>query len=193
MFGHMYDSMTQMGSDGIAKLTRCKKPCFYSKYSLIGKHVTIFPSHNFVFSLWAVSNNTRIETEVLVYPLTSLVAEFGGTMGLFLGVSLITIWDGTEYIFKKGMKIKPKKYICFSQHLNCPVNLCFNHMKILFQIMLFVIFLLFFGLPVIERYQDMEVMVVTSKRTTEGIEAPAITIAAFNPQTKTGWRGTILE
>ena len=65
-------------------------------------------------------------------------------------------------------------------------------MRLLFQLMLFLAFLYFFGLPAIERYQDKKVMVVTSKRNTEGIEAPVITIVAFNPENKTGWRGNRL-
>ena len=36
---------------------------------------------------------TMMEKEQLIYPLTSLVAEFGGTLGLFLGFSFMAIWD----------------------------------------------------------------------------------------------------
>ena len=35
----------------------------------------------------------KVETEQLIYPWQSLVAEFGGSLGLFLGFSLMTIWD----------------------------------------------------------------------------------------------------
>ena len=42
-----------------------------------------------------------MEREELLYPSSSFLAEVGGTLGLFLGVSFITIWDGaiwtTEY------------------------------------------------------------------------------------------------
>ena len=37
-----------------------------------------------------------IETEALVYTVESLVAEFGGTLGLFLGFSFLTLWDVVE-------------------------------------------------------------------------------------------------
>ena len=62
-------------------MTGCKKPCHYKKYSFIGQEqTTSFTHEDFNFSLWAVSNATTLETEVLVYPLTSLVADFGGTL-----------------------------------------------------------------------------------------------------------------
>ena len=44
------------------------------------------------FSLWAVSD-TRVSTEILIYPISSLIAEFGGALSLFLGISFITLWD----------------------------------------------------------------------------------------------------
>ena len=74
-------------SKGVFERTRCKKPCHYRKYSFIGDMTpTTFEMKNrLTFSLWATSKETSVETEVLVYPLASLVAEFGGTLSLFLG------------------------------------------------------------------------------------------------------------
>merc|ERR1719458_2271958 len=84
-----------MEIDEIRKLTGCMKPCRYRKY--------IFPnekqpqpgvnSDNSIFSLWAVSKKTRYEVEHLIYPLSSLVAELGGTLGLFLGFSFLGVFD----------------------------------------------------------------------------------------------------
>ena len=34
-----------------------------------------------------------METEELIYTWQSFVAEFGGALGLFLGFSLMTVWD----------------------------------------------------------------------------------------------------
>ena len=55
--------------------------------------ITAFKSDHFTFSLWSVSVDTYSEKEQLIYPLTSLVAEFGGTLGLFLGFSFMVVWD----------------------------------------------------------------------------------------------------
>ena len=65
--------------EDILKVTGCKKPCFYQKYTFIGeRHTTDFVHEYLVFSLWSVSNSTTVETELFVYSWTSLVAEFGG-------------------------------------------------------------------------------------------------------------------
>ena len=90
----MFDQIRRTDLDNIAKLTNCIKPCKYKKYSLLGdRKPSVFPTDDVAFSLWAVSENTRVATEQLVYPLSSLIAEFGGTLSLFLGVSFVTIWD----------------------------------------------------------------------------------------------------
>ena len=62
------------------------------------KYISSLVTNHSFFSLWAVSNSTLVETEHLIYPWTSLVAEFGGALGLFLGVSLMTIWDGIHLL-----------------------------------------------------------------------------------------------
>ena len=55
---------------------------------------------DYIFDRWAVSRKTTIKTEQLIYPLVSLVADFGGTLGLFLGFSFITLWDNLPLIGK---------------------------------------------------------------------------------------------
>ena len=78
----------------IFRITGCKKPCHYRKYGFVGnKLTTVFKSDHFVFSLWSISKDTISEKEQLIYPITSLVAEFGGILGLFLGFSFMAIWD----------------------------------------------------------------------------------------------------
>ena len=96
LFRFLEDKYNLMNVDPttIIELTECKKPCRYNKYQIVGnEHTTTFNSSAFVFSLVASSNDTLVETETLIFPWTSLVAEFGGTLSLFLGVSFMTIWD----------------------------------------------------------------------------------------------------
>ena len=46
--------------------------------------------------VWNTSPYMLIESEKLVYTVESLVAEFGGTLGLFLGFSFMNLWDVVE-------------------------------------------------------------------------------------------------
>ena len=88
-----------MDIDHITKLTRCKKPCFYRKYNFLGDmQFTTFKSEFFTLSFCTVSRLTMVETEELIYPLSSLVAEFGGILGLFLGFSFMAVWDGLHWL-----------------------------------------------------------------------------------------------
>ena len=53
------------------------------------------------------------------------------------------------------------------------LGLCFN---VVIQLILFVLFLMFFGIPSVEKYLAKGTIVVSSEEETNGIEAPAITI-----------------
>ena len=93
-YDNIFESLRPAEPREITRITSCMKPCTYKKYILVGERTrTSFKSDNFTFSLWAVSKSTEVKTEELIYPLSSLVAEFGGTLGLFLGFSFITLWD----------------------------------------------------------------------------------------------------
>ena len=93
-YDSIFKSLSRAEPREITRITSCKKPCKYKKYVMVGERKrTSFQSDNFTFSLWAVSTNTKVKTEVLIYPLSSLVAEFGGTLGLFLGFSFMALWD----------------------------------------------------------------------------------------------------
>ena len=93
----------------IVKLTGCKRPCSYKEYKIVNsKEFTQInsPEDQFLLCLWAVSPFTQIEDEVLVYSFESFIAEFGGCLSLFLGVSFMTIWDGVKGVFLWTMKLK---------------------------------------------------------------------------------------
>ena len=103
----MFDKLRTADLEEIASLTGCLKPCQYRKYHFVkGKERVGLKFEDFAFSLWAVSKKTTIKTEQLIYPITSLVADFGGTLGLFLGFSFITLWDS---LLGKAYKVILKK------------------------------------------------------------------------------------
>ena len=90
MYDKYYSSFQDAEFESIMNLVGCKKPCFYRKYSFFGqKRNTNFQTDSFIFSFYSHSNYTRVEKEQLIYPLSSLVAEFGGTLGLFLATRSI--------------------------------------------------------------------------------------------------------
>ena len=81
----------------IRGMTGCGKPCNYVEYKFHGGGIpSSFNSsgNHFVFSLLAQTRYTLVEREELLYPSSTMVAEVGGTLGLFLGVSFMTIWNG---------------------------------------------------------------------------------------------------
>ena len=81
----------------IQTMTGCGKPCSYLEYKFQGGKIpSSFKSADdeFVFSLLAQTRYTSVEREELLYPKSTFVAEVGGSLGLFLGFSFITIWDG---------------------------------------------------------------------------------------------------
>ena len=43
----------------------------------------------------------RLEKEVWAYPTISFIAEMGGSLGLFIGVSFLSVWDLGEFILDK--------------------------------------------------------------------------------------------
>ena len=60
---------------------------------MTGKIKTISKTGVLIFGLTLVNTEVKVETEVLVYPFTSFVSEFGGALGLFLGFSFFMLWD----------------------------------------------------------------------------------------------------
>ena len=85
-FQKILQGIVEAEIDVIRKLTGCRKPCTYRQYTFIGKRTpTLCKPKISSFSLWAFSNRTLFKTGQSIYPLPSLVAEFGGTLSLFIG------------------------------------------------------------------------------------------------------------
>ena len=95
-------------SQEISLFTGCLKPCHYKKYVFLADHNVKSKQFKYEFFLWAASSRTRVETEELIYPMSSLVAEFGGTLGLFLGFSFISLWDKLDTLKRLIAMIRKK-------------------------------------------------------------------------------------
>ena len=112
-YDHIYEILSNAETKEIKEIANCTKPCNYKKYVLVGERKqSSFESEHFIFSLWAVSKNTVVRTEHLIYPISSLVAEFGGTLGLFLGFSFMALWD----------KIYDFRSVCWAMNMLRPTN-----------------------------------------------------------------------
>ena len=76
-----FDELRDADSNEITQMTGCLKPCKYRKYSFLGEpYPSALKSDFYMFSLWSVSHEVNVEVEELIYPLSSLVAEFGGNL-----------------------------------------------------------------------------------------------------------------
>lgn len=74
-------------------MTGCHRPCIYHQYKFIGERErTLSSPEHFVFSLWAIGSSVEVAKETNIYNFDTLVADFGGTLSLFFGVSLMSIW-----------------------------------------------------------------------------------------------------
>ena len=56
-------------------------------------------ANNFLFINSFDYTEARQEKEVWAYPAISFIAEMGGSLGLFIGVSFLSVWDFGEYVF----------------------------------------------------------------------------------------------
>ena len=69
-----------------------------SAFGADGKHLIV--------ELWMTTTEVTVETEVLLYTWTHLVADVGGTLGLFLGFSFMTLWDGVAHLRNMRFNLK---------------------------------------------------------------------------------------
>ena len=70
----------------------------------------------------------------------------------------------------KGIKIRSKDNHCSKAFL--------RGNNFILQLVLFIIFLIFFGIPSVEKYLKKQTIVISSQEQTNGIEAPSITFVA---------------
>ena len=103
LFEWIYFELKYEELEVIQTKTGCGKPCNYLEYKFQGGPVPSSfklsdSSDYFVFSLLAQTRHTSVEREELLYQKSTMVAEVGGTLGLFLGFSFMTIWNGAMWI-----------------------------------------------------------------------------------------------
>ena len=100
-FENQYFSIIQSVLQEIVDQTGCLPPCSYTEYRF-EKTPSDFGENNATreLILWLSTPYVLLETEQYLYPFKSLVADVGGTFGLFLGFSLMTLWEYVEILIK---------------------------------------------------------------------------------------------
>ena len=76
----------------ISNRTGCLLPCRYKEYKVVETPLDYSDKFR-VMKLLRSTNTVLVKTEHLVYTFSSLLAEFGGALGLFLGFSFLWVWD----------------------------------------------------------------------------------------------------
>ena len=83
----------------IEELTGCRKNCQYRQYEIVQTINPVPNSDKEIFlKVTLASDIVNVYNETLIVSMRSLIAEIGGTLGLFLGFSFLMLWDFFEYI-----------------------------------------------------------------------------------------------
>ena len=83
-----YTQVFHSSEEEFSKLTGCLPPCTFTQYSLIDSFSPIWMNESDFVISYAFTDLVT-EEEVLLFPFDSLVSEFGGALGLFLGFSFL--------------------------------------------------------------------------------------------------------
>ena len=57
--------------------------------------------HLFMLKYSFASTKVRVETEVWAFSTISFIAEMGGSLGLFVGFSFLSVWDWLAFLVEK--------------------------------------------------------------------------------------------
>ena len=106
-----YHLLSVSGLLNITNKTKCVKPCYYKQYKMVGQEQynknyslagleeantsRLFSKH---YVYIAASEEIVIEKEVAGYTGLSLLADMGGSLGMFLGFSFLGAWDKAELL-----------------------------------------------------------------------------------------------
>ena len=85
--------------------TGCLVPCRYREYKLVQRVDGFFLDYGLGVSY--STTEVVVEEEQWVYPPVSFLAEFGGALGMFLGVSFMLVWDCFTVLFRRINNYKP--------------------------------------------------------------------------------------
>ena len=89
--------MSNLEQSALVRTTGCQLPCRYREYAQVDEPLGGFKP-TLGLDIMFASANVVLDSEDYVYPFISFVAEFGGSLGLFLGFSFMMIVEYLEVI-----------------------------------------------------------------------------------------------
>ena len=108
-FEEEYEKVHVFSRTSLAEKTGCHPPCSYTEYQLANDPL-VYEEVNPRLIILLSSSQVAKRSEEYIYPIESFVSEFGGALGLFLGLSFMMIWETLEFSIKFAMKFKSKLF-----------------------------------------------------------------------------------
>ena len=97
-----YDEIVSLSGFSIAKKTGCLPSCKINEFTVnVVSHIT-HPDEEAKYQGYFFYPGGRYQQKVYfyTYDFTSYIADAGGLVGLFLGFSILNVYDGLKYIWK---------------------------------------------------------------------------------------------
>ena len=91
----MYSDIAYIEQSDMQKFSGCKVPCHYVEYNILGQPVSDSSETNGM-RIWMATKTVIVEREELIFPFQSRIADVGGILGLFLGLSFLSFFDLIE-------------------------------------------------------------------------------------------------
>jgi len=88
----VFASIRAMTKSNLTSITQCLPMCNYYKYEVL-KMSTINDYNGTGFKLILANNEITLVTEELAVDPLTFLSNFGGSLSLFVGFSLLMIWD----------------------------------------------------------------------------------------------------
>ena len=106
-----YDEIAGLSGFSISKRTGCLPSCKINEFSLsIISHISIpkeseaYQGSSYIGLFYYPGGRYMQKVYYYNYDFTSYIADVGGLLGLFLGYSMLSFYDGVKYAWKSIMK-----------------------------------------------------------------------------------------
>ena len=94
-----------MVQSDLVNYTKCLIPCKYKEFKIVGVPEKLESVKLTKMKLMMANMDILENNEELIYPFVSFVAEFGGSLGLFLGFSFMMIFDFFSDFIKGNLSL----------------------------------------------------------------------------------------